>query len=238
MKTLLGKYILHHWVNGEYESKSLRYINRENKKYYISDVGRTSQDYKKNIDKKIFIYDWAIKLVKDNTNELGFKRSLGKKANLDGIMNYTILDSDSLNKTKCQYTFDELFNTDLRELQTEEQYPLAIYLRRNKTESIFKPDFKPELFNDDDIKYCYGDYFYYKLKELFKVNKIFSLIEKVSEHRNLSKLGKSGILFHMNHYKINEKSISLNDNKNNWSITYWLFDDCLVFQEESGKSTW
>lgn len=238
------RYILDHWVNGDYESRVLRTITRENKRYLVADVQRDAKDWKVNGgDIKTFYYPWAKKYVKDNS-ELGFRRSITRRSNTDGTMHYTFTTDPST--LKCPYTLGEVFGNDLREIQNPKNNPLAQMLREEERRIERKGDYDvsfkidlSECKNDVTADSISGwdkpivDY----LRDLFKVDKVYYIFDTIREYHNQSILTKSGTLFHLNHFNLNKKEITFDENYFNRTIMYWLFDGCLVFQYEEGKET-
>jgi len=241
---MIGKYIYEHWVNGDYVHNSLRYINRETKKYYLSDVQRSAKNWKDDPVKYVFFNDWAIKFVKDETTELGFRRSVGHLANTEGVMEYTVLNSPA--ECKCKYTFEEVFGNDVRKIQDERDSPLrSLKFMKEKHQDIkmnLSDDefFKVHLYKKNEKVDDEDDFIYY-LKNTFKVSKVFSTISvmgQIDENHKQTILSKSGTLFQITTFNIDKKEITLRENDNNCTIMFWLFDDKLVYQHESGKKTW
>lgn len=70
MKGATEVYILENWVNDDFVSNYLRFINRENKIYLISDVQRTVRSYDEEPRKMVHVYKWATKFFKDNSETL------------------------------------------------------------------------------------------------------------------------------------------------------------------------
>lgn len=242
-KSLVGMYVLENWVNGDFVSNHLRYINRENKKYYVSDVQRTVKSYDKEPRQYVHIAKWATRFFKENS-ELGFRRSVTNLCNTDGVMTYSI--SDDLSFFKCKYTFEEVFEQDLRKIQSEKDYPLWQKIRHsltNTSNSNNKDNWVISLteqgLEPDGTIGGWDNNIIFFLKERFKVTHVYSTsYEKIIEYNKQSILTKTGTLFHINHFGgYNKKEISFEDNYFNRTIMFWLFDDRLVFQYEQGKET-
>jgi hypothetical protein len=204
-------YILENWVNGDYQANYLRTINRENKKYLISDCQRyvkswdvPGQDYK-----YTFIYKWARKYFKDDS-ELGFRRSIDRNSNTDGVMNYSLVQPYEV---QCNEDFKKLF----------EGKHLSLYDFNIPTNHPFSGwDLKT-------VSY---------LKSLFKTNEVYVFFDDGIERKPQSDLHKTGTLFHMNHFGIDKKFIKNDLQYYNRTIIFWLFENRLVFKYESGKDTW
>lgn len=240
--TLLGKYILENWVNGDFESNNLRHINRENKKYYISDTDRTAKDWRAKNIKYVHIYKWASKFFKDPSSKLGFRRSNAERNNNDGIMTYSVFISPA--QCKCKYSFNELFNVDLRTVQNTEDYPLKMKLMEwdkwgKQTKLTEEEYFKIFLHEENPKPTDYNFHSTTHLKKLFGVSKVYRISEmaSINEHHTYTKLSKSGTLFHVLH-DTHIKELEQKKAHRNHTILFWLFDDKLVYQSESGKSTW
>ena len=232
---MIGKYVLEHWVNGDYETRGLRLITRENKRYYVADVQRYFKDFEKGVDLRTFNYKWAAKFTKCN-NELGFKRSITHLSNTDGTMRYQVFDSPA--ECKCPYTFDEVFSHDVRDIQDKDNSPLREYARLEELghgrDYKIKPD-KCEL-SDHPID-GWDTEIVKKMMELFNVTDVYEVRDRISEYRNKSILTKSATLLHIIHFNLEKKEITFDENYNNRTIIFWLFDDKLVFQYEEGKDT-
>ena len=233
-KSLVGKYVLENWVNGDFIRNHLRYINRENKKYYISDVQRTIKSYDNEPIEYVHIYKWATKLFKDNS-KLGFRRSITHLSNTDGVMTYSVFKSPA--ECKCKYSFEEVFGNDLRDIQDPQDSPLRSNIYMEKHSPIAKRDkkgyYKIWLHKEEDNT----DVFCNALRELFNVKDIYITYD-INEHKKESILTKSATLFHIINFGEGKKSISVENNRHNNTILFWLFDDRLVYQHESGKDTW
>jgi len=237
------KYILETWINGDFISRFLRPITRENNKYLISDVQRTVKDWKAKEHEYVFIYKWAQKYVKDSTNPLGFRRSIGRLDNTDGVMSYQVTEDPSI--LKCPYTYDEVFGNDLRDIQDPFDNPLRTATHFNTSFNLDRWMIIPERKDNivptgnefrDSIEIWDNKLVMY-IKDLFKVPAVYYLFDEIQEHKKRTILTNSMTLFHINIFRgIENKSIP--DNYYNRTIGYWLFDDKLVFQYEDGKNTW
>lgn len=108
LKLKVGMYVLQEWVNGDYTSNRLRYINRESDKYFYADANRHRFDYDNGLYK--FERSGATKFKKTD-NEQGFERSLGKRTNTDGVMTYTIYEDVS--KIPRLKSYQEVFGHEL-----------------------------------------------------------------------------------------------------------------------------
>lgn len=108
LKLKVGLFILQEFVNGDYKSSRIRYVNRESNKYFYSDANRHCFDYDKRLYK--FEKSWATKFKKTD-NEQGFERSLGKRANTDGVMTYTVYED--LSKIPRLKSYQAVFGHEL-----------------------------------------------------------------------------------------------------------------------------
>ncbi len=251
-ESIVGKYILEHWKHNDgYESRRLRFINRETTKQYISDNQRDVNSWDEEPRRYNFYKKKSHRFIKNNS-ELGFRKSITHLCNPEGETYYTVFNNPS--EVLCEYSFDELFNKDLREIQNPENYPLKKILWRNeyfgekykdepeKAGSFITKDFKIQL-EDYYLNECglkqWDLILVNKLKELFNREKIFYVWdEKINEWHSQSILGKSATFFHYNQFNIDKEYISSDENEMNRTISFWLFEDCLVFQYEEGKDTW
>lgn len=230
MEAFVGKYILVEYTfkNGDVE-RYLRYINRENKKYYISDVQRFCP-HKTDKSKYTFVYRWSAKFFKTKD---GFIISNYKRLLKNNIQVKTTL-LDSADKYKCTYSFDELFNTDLRKLQDKNDSPLCyrLGLTDEELENVKENYFNLWLFDKSND----SDYFYNKLKEIFKVSTVYRTDEITEYDQKI--LTKSSTLFQFTFSGDYKKKIDRIENYENRTISYWLFNDCLIFHGNSMKKTW
>ena len=247
-KSLVGKYVLEHWVNGDFIHRCLRHINRENDKYYISDVQRAA-NYSKEPTTYTHLYKWATKFFKDPKSELGFRRSVTNQSNTEGVMEYTVMDSPA--ECKCPYKFEEIFDVDIRTIQSKNDNPLMMKNEMWKDKDTKKrfegreaEFFKIRLMEcGTEKKDFFGSTHDYKsterMKKMFHVKHVYRICEMASidEHPKQTILSKSGTLFHMLH-STDKKVVTSDISHENRTITFWLFDDKLVYQYDSGKSTW
>jgi hypothetical protein len=151
---------------------------------------------------------------------------------------------DSPSEIKCESTFDEIFKQDLRTIQNAEEshYPLKLLLHQEERDikrnfEISADHFKFILYEEGEESAWDKPLIDY-LKEIFKVDKVYSPNEKIIEHNHPTFLSKSGTLFHINIFNIDKELIIRDENYYNRTIMFWLFDDFLVFQYEDGKDTW
>ena len=236
---MVGKYVLENWTCNGHVSNNLRYVNRETNNYYISDVQRTIKDYEKKVTKYVFIPKWATRYVKDNS-KLGFKRSINKLANTEGVMNYTVLKSPS--EALCKHTFEEVFDNDHRDIQHKDDYPLRGLLDDRNSYKFVPEDvyFKLRLIERGVNRADFDIELIRYLKRVFKVDKVYRVggIHSIDECNKESILSTSSTLFQITICNINKKEITRNENKFNCTIGFWLFKNRLVFRYESGKKTW
>ncbi len=233
------RYIVENWVNGNYTKNRLHTITRENKKYLIADKQRDVKSYDKDPHEYVFEYRYAEKFVKDKS-PLGFRRSITRRSNTDGVMTYKTTEDPST--LLCSHTFHEVFGNDLRDIQDPTKYPLAQKLReynRYKEQNIHvveKELFKIDLIECDEHDPSpiggWDNEIVTYLKELFKVDKAFYLLDKVNEHEKQSILSKTATQFHLNHFHLDKKTISFDENYFNRDISFWLFEGVLIFQYE------
>lgn len=239
--SLVGKWVLEHWVNGGYEARYLREIHKEDKRFYYSHVQRTAHAYRESPVKYVHVHKWAKKFKKDPTNPLGFSRSIGERSNTDGQMHYLLLNSPS--EAISPYRYEDVFETDLRQIQSTEDYPLKKMLQKyqlldakynTKDTDIFK--IIPE-----DTDKPNGDLWGLgeTLKKLFEVPKVYCLWNTYIDENddNLTILSKSGTLFHLL-YNTNVKYVDSKTSHENKTICFWLFKGKLVYHCVDGYDTW
>lgn len=239
MKSKVGKYIIEEWVNGDYKKRWVRRIDRETKTKYVSNTQRYAKNWDVNGgDIKVFFSEWA-KYFRKGINGIP-ERIINNRSNTDGVINLKIVNN--LTIIKSTYTFDELFNTDLRNIQNKEAYPLKqLLLRKQKREnSVTEEDFilknhielhigaeKADAIHNWDapiVKF---------LEDTFKVP-VYYNYETVNEHTNQSKLSHASTYMHITHFGGTKKEITFQENFFNRTIQFWLFDDKLIFQYADG----
>ena len=219
MKASVGTYILENWVNGDFVSNHLGYVNRENKKYLISDVQRTVRSYDEEPRKMVHIYKWATKFFKDSS-EFGFRMSVTHLINTDGAMTYEVFNSPS--ECKCKYSFEEVFGNDLRDIQDKENEPLStLYVMKEMGYGGNVPDdkFFKLMLTEQACEVGRLDYdIIMHLKDLFKVSKVFHVsggASSIMENCNQSILTKTATLFHVNTFGGDKKDITREEDRPN-----------------------
>lgn len=226
LKLKVGLFVLQEFVNGDYKSNRIRYVNRESDKYFYSDANRHCFDYDKRLYK--FEKSWATKFKKAD-NEQGFERSLGKRANTDGVMTYTVYED--LSKIPRLKSYQAVFGHDLRKIQHPLDRPLFDLLNYERlgVETGLKIDWKIQLF-ETDIHEAWNSAMLLKLKELFKVDKIYKAYPEINEYRKRTILSDSSINFSFNLFGIDKEVITQDEDYQNRDITLWLFEDFIVYQ--------
>lgn len=232
----VGKYILGHWVNGDYESRTLKRVTRETKRYYICNRHRDTDYSDPNGDHKYYFQQKYSDRYRKTNDELGLGRYITRRSNLDGTLHLSWVDDPST--VKCVCTFDELFNTDLRTFQHPNNWPLRAKLReyeRDKArgfkseEDIFKIRLDEMSGMDKGID-GWDNKIILHLKKLFKVDKVYhSILDNIREHSNKSKLTKSATKYRINELSGDKKYVTFEERYFDRTIYFWLFDDCLVF---------
>lgn len=238
MKTILHKYILTEWVNGGFESKCLRYINRETKKSYVSDCnyifsGRKSNCLNKSVytiprklSKKFFIKEGKI-----------YNRQT-YLSNPHGKLEITLIED--IERLVSKYTYAEIFQSDLTKILEEDSYRLIkIEYERKASIKLNFPFIEKMLTYERDIGFFTPrekvvDY----LRTLFNREKIYFLHDYESERSNkMSFIQKEMIFMHVNHFAEYKQHLSHKEN-DNCTIGFWLFKDCLVYVSQSTRDTW
>lgn len=239
MKNILGNFILDEFVNGDFRVRWLRRITRETKTTYISYCQRSMVSKEECVRRA-----WSSKPYR-KTSDGGVKPIVTHLHNKNGASTLQVITDPST--LKCQYSYDELFNTDIREIQSPDCEPLHNINRMNEMQkgkdirplpyildsTIYKCDPNNTHFIDGwdspVIKY---------LEQLFKVPVYRLGMLKISEDDKPSKLSLSGTYFHITHFGDDKPTINFNENYHNRTILFWLFDNKLVFQYETGIDSW
>lgn len=229
---VVGNFILDEWINGDFREAWLRRINRETKTTYVSDVQRDVKNWK--VDPKKYEYrhvgKWTRRYRK--TKDGGFKSVTTRLSNPDGKSNLSLVTD--LKTVKCKFTFDELFNTDIRQLQDAKSYPLNQLITHGET--------RPERFLLRNSCYLSSPNEGWDapiakyLMEQFGVP-VYRLTEFLSEFFHQGNITRAATYMQITHFGGEKKSLTREENEFNHTILFWLFDDKLIFRIEEGKDS-
>jgi len=232
--SIVGKYLLTHWVNGGYEDKWLRFINRETSKHYISDVGyslNVGTGYTYSIMKNC-----AAKFAKNPDGT--FRRSEGIRSNTDGDMTFKLMEKPS--DVYCKHSFDEIFNVDLREVLKEDSSTLDYMSSFAEICKIPKKNLNRlyKLSNNLTTITELGEWEQH-LVDLFGVKEFYRVRNYVEENsRDMSFIQKDVTYMHVNMLSDYRQGIPMKEAHKMQTIGFWLFEDKLIYFYASGKSTW
>lgn len=239
-KKYLGKYLVTKW---EHESgfvdKCLRRVNRVTKggKYLVSNVQRTNKTYSEGVefwqDDMGHVARWAQKF---RVVEGEVVRSVTSLDNPNGVFEVEVLED--LDQLLCEYSYEELFQTDVRKFQSEGCNPR--YWVCGLCEMVIESGNQPrkEAWYINPRKEHFFKEVNEFLKELFKVEEVLYFSDFYEKSDNQSILGKSATFFQITNFGGDKKIISRTENENNMPIQFWYFGDKLVWTKESGKITW
>lgn len=250
MKNLVNRYVFCQWKHNEgYQQNWLRRITRQTKTQYIADCQHTlllSDKYKKLYDSKKSDYLYGIFQVCATRMRMIGDKLVGQTTHLsnpDGVNTIELVEDFS--SLKCKYKYEELFDVDLRNILFIDSKMIK---HMNWSYNHFKEiqsDVKDEIFykfktteiseNDD----CYGEIAKH-LKQLFSLpvhhaHETFNNIDTIHEK---SRFSESAIHYHMNFFGDDKPVITSKENYHNSTISFWLFDDKVVFKHEDGIDSW
>lgn len=247
MSVKVGDYIKEEWKhNSGYRSTWVRRIDRETKTQFVSNCNR---GMKPRTEPTVYVFPsyGTTKFIK--TPDF-IKSSVTQLSNPDGHTVHTVI-KDFKKDLLCKYSYDELFETDVRELQKgmeEHNNPVKMKLWRLEKDyyknyknwdedKYFKISF--DLSNVSEKEDHWNKPLVDYLEETFGVPVYNIWNDKVREHNTQGKLCESMTLMHVNHFGgVDKKKISREENECNRTIGFWLFEDRIIFQDEDGKDTW
>jgi hypothetical protein len=251
MENLIGKYIFDEWTHNEgFKQNWLRRITRQTKTQYIADVQHTlllSSRYEKLYDEKKsdFLYGIFKRCAKRMRMVKGqLIEQLTYLSNPDGIRKITLVED--FNILKCKYSYNELFDTDVRKFLSpdsnmvkdmnwwKEQFEKD-KLKVDNYDFVFRFDTE-EIIKVDSCWYTTSEH----LKELFGVPAyhIKEHFGKMDTTHEKSIYSKTAIHYHINHFGGDKPILTFKEKYHNHTISFWLFDDKVVFRGESGIDTW
>jgi hypothetical protein len=160
--------------------------------------------------------------------------------NPDGVNKVTLIDD--FNILKCKYTYKELFETDVRTFLPSDSSTLETI--NNKVEfysSISKKFDYNEMYIIGVSESKHFTEISKHLEELFKrpafmVNNMFTL--KLDTTHEKSKFSETAIHYHMNFFGGDKELLTRLENYHNTTISFWLFDDKVIYQTEGGIGSW
>ena len=232
----LGKYILTTWKHkGGFVSKCLRRINRitSNGKYLISDVQRNRRNYDDGAKELIHVAKWASKFrVVDGE----VKRPNSYLNNDDGTMKIEVVsDVDQL---LCEYSYEELFEVDIRKIQKEKSNPRSWIENLNTYKKKHGIKLEEEDFYINPYHFSHFEEVNSFLKEFFQVDEVLYFSNYYENSNNFGILSQSATFFQITHFGGDKRVITDEENSPNMPIQFWYFGNKLVYTEEDGKNTW
>lgn len=253
MNNLIGKYIFSEWTHNEgYKQNWMRRITRQTKTQYIADVQHVlllGDKYKKLYDEKKSEYLYGIfqkpakrmRMVKNKLVE-----QVTHLSNPDGVHNITLIEDFSI--LRCKYSYNELFDTDTRNILSPESDILEHMnwwktqlekdggkVKVDNFDFLFKFDTE-EVVKVDSVWYTTAEH----LKELFGVPAyhIKEHFGKMNTTHERSIYSDTAIHYHVNHNGGDKPILTFKENYHNHTISFWLFEDKVVFKDESGIDSW
>jgi hypothetical protein len=247
---MIGKFIKDEWTSSDDINTWLRRISRETPTLLFSEKQRFFKDFGSGVDYRTFTKKFAEKYRKGNdgsVTKVGFRKKYRDLYN-----KLTVIDKSDLSELKCKYSYDELFRTDIRKIQK-----IGFTQENKNAEPLQK---LIEYWEDESFKMFKNQENYFKLEKHVKLydadwpfypelttylNELFGVPVywvnpwmKVNERFDVSKLSQSLTYFQITHFGDDKEVIHEEENRPNTTISFWYFDDRLIIQDESGKSTW
>jgi len=249
MENLYNKFVFDCWKNyNGYEQKWMRRITRQTKTQYIADCQHTlalSDKYKKLYNKgSEYLYEIFQHCAKR------FRMVNGKLtgqvthlSNPDGVKTVTLIED--FNIMTCKYKYEELFDIDVREVLPVDSRTLSQLKRKceiySKNSKMVESDFYilTTVTNENSYTDCFKEV-YEHLNNLFNrpvymIDEMFARIDTTHER---SKYSDSAIHYHMNFFGDDKPVITFKENQKNVTISFWLFEDRVVFKNEDGIDSW
>lgn len=161
-----------------------------------------------------------------------------RRSNPDGHYNLTIVEEQELpTALLCKYSYDKLFKSAIFDIQHEKSSPHKdMKNRMAKNRPQFEKTLEEHLERvDTDLKH-WNRPLIEKLQQLFK-KPIYYCYERISEHWHQGILTESATYFHFTMFHNDKKRITADENFQNRTIVFWLFDDKMIFAYEEGKDT-
>lgn len=223
---LLGKYLL----DSSYGMRWLRRINRQTPTAFCSDVQRTCPRAKGQAGIRRE-WDWNRRIYfRKHAKRYRFTESgelvrLARNHCKDPRSDVKLVED--LSSLRCEYTFDQLFGSGCT-LGATLRDPMQVFCWPASMEQ------------DTSVRHLTFNYWVdlnRYLKELFGVPVYVS----TAGHHMVTEQPRykdTGICMHVTHLAGDQSAISQEENHNNHTIVFWLFEDRVVYCNASGISTW
>lgn len=238
---MVGKYIRTEWNHNDgYVQTWLRRISRETKTQYISEVQRYFRNFEDGVNDRVFKYRWAKRYNKNSDGSISVRNT--HLSNPDGIHKLQVIDllsETDLVKLRCVYSFSDLFETDIRLLQSENCYPRKLIEKRylkclSEGKTFDKDRFFVDVYSENSTNH-WNEPLIKWLEDTFKVP-VYAVCD-INEHFEQGILTKSATYLHITHFGDDKKILKTGENYHNRTICFWLFEDKLVFKYEDGKDS-
>jgi hypothetical protein len=231
-----GKFIFCSLVHHSgYTQKWLRRITRTTKTQIIADVQYVGN------------YNSSKNNEMERMNERAFRMNLKNDQlierqplanNKESIRTVSLVED--FNSLKCDMSYDELFNTDLRKIfePTSDIIEFIDYSNKRRNIENVDSEYKISTILVNDVDHYSG--IAKHLKDLFgniPVYRILSQVTLNTTHDETIFL-KTAIHYHININGGDKPYITRKENSGNRTISFWLFDDKIVFQIETGIDSW
>lgn len=229
--TLLGKKILTTWThNGGFVERWLRTLNRETKRYYMSDVAYTLVWGSSQNETKYKLHKpWAKKFLKTPD---GIVRSNSRLNNTDGEFSIKVVEN--VTDLLCPFTFAELFETNVSELYSPDSDMVEQFNFLNDLMEIKKDRFNLINYStkDDPVVGYLRDFF--QCNEIYKLSDMYWTEERASR----TIVEQSQTYWHINHFCGYKPLVTAEEAYKNTSIAFWYFGDKVVYRRIAGRDTW
>lgn len=214
---LLNKYVLCHWKNGEYEERWLRRINRKTSTQYISDTQRFLDLSRKSDDYVYSVDNHSAKRFNVKNGKIQMR--MGRRFNPNGLMDVKLVED--FNLLNLNYSFEN-FESDISQL-------LEFYDSDGRQTIFIK--------KADEVSPV-GEYLmnlFGKDIEIYSILDFFGSIDTTHEN---NRIAYTATKHHITIHGGNSKTISSTDNRKNTTISFWKFDNKIVWKYESGIGSW
>lgn len=251
----MSKFIYTVWKHNEgFTSRWLRRVTYTTKRYLCCDVqpvlllcGKWERLYKENLVD--YHYGFKRRFAKKfRQNDNGqIVRQTTYLDNTDGSNTVTVVQDFSQLKSAVPY--DKMFNVDIRDVLPTDSKFLDRYSRSFDIWSdLLEGDrlikFENRFFKLTTEKVCEDDcldgLIITHLKKLFnlpvhRINETYIKIDTIGDNTVYS---QSATHYHINNASDDVRIIDFSSNRENVTISFWLFDDLVVFRREDGIDTW